>query len=132
VETKGLGLGGGNSRWYLLSNWSEETKPISDPHNWWLEVLCEGGLIYTLAYSAIWLWLWKLLVVRWRRARERWIGMLSLALAVALIGAVPAGISPSSMVYFMPLYTLFALAVLVAFPSAIQDEGGEHDHMSFK
>ncbi len=119
IETRGLGLGGGNTRWYLPSRWTQDGEPLSDAHNWWVEVLSEAGVPYTLLYIAAWALIWTGAVRRWFRERGTWMGAVSFALAVALVGLVPAGISPSSMVYFLPLYILFAVGVLVALPYAL-------------
>ena len=119
-ETMGLGLGGGNSRWYLLEHWAEPSEPISDPHNWWVEVLAEGGILYAIVHFGFWALLWLRMVQRWLQQGRTPQGNILPAVAIAIIGAVPAGISPSSMVYFLPLYTLLAIAILVAYPSKPQ------------
>jgi hypothetical protein len=124
VDTKGLGLGGGGSRQYLLKNWDRPLKPISDPHNWWLEVLCEAGIPYTLLYILVWGGIWVRVVIRSRREIDPMMRRLCASMSVALIGCVPAGVSPSSMVYFLPLYGLWALGVLLAYPAALQQLDG--------
>ena len=111
-DTRGRGLGIGGSSPYLTEHWAKDRKPVTDLHNWWIEVLAEGG-VFLFAVYMLWLgWLswgtWK----AHRTGREP----LAAPLLLLLVAFVPAAVAPSSIAYLLPMYILLALLILTRDP----------------
>jgi O-antigen ligase len=51
VSTYGLGVGGGNFSYLMARGYSELwTRDIVDPHNWWIEILSQYGVLVFALY----------------------------------------------------------------------------------
>jgi len=100
-STAGFGVGAGNAEYYLLTN----------PHNWWLEILIDYGILifvgYIIFYMGIIQNLWKL----YHKKQTREEKMICEALLVSLVGFFLASISSSSIMAFKPQWLLFAFAL---------------------
>ena len=108
-ESYGLGVGGGNSQ--VVQKESDNTHGIFSMHNFWIEILVEGGALV----FGLWV-VWYFLLLRrsylwWRRKIPEENRRLSAAVSLSMIGAVIAIISISSAIYFLPFWLLLALAV---------------------
>ncbi len=104
------GSGAGGSRSYIRAHWPPGRRPVSDLHCWWLQVPAEGGSVILVLYLAWWGSIaWKLArAVRGASGEAR--DPLVAAL-VALIVLVPVAVMPSSMIYFLPIHVLAAMAI---------------------
>ena len=100
-STAGFGVGAGNAEYYLPTN----------PHNWWLEILIDYGILvfvgYIIFYIGIIQNLWK--IYRKKQTVEE--KMICEALLVSLVGFFFASISSSSIMAFKPQWSLFAFAL---------------------
>jgi len=100
-STAGFGVGAGNAEYYLLAN----------PHNWWLEILVDYGILvfvgYIIFYIGIMRNLWKI----YRKKQKIEEKMICEALLVSLVGFFFASISSSSIMAFKPQWLLFAFAL---------------------
>jgi len=114
VATKGAGAGPGNFEVWVASRAASETRGVTSPHNWWLELLAEYGVLIFTAYL---LFYFDLLRRLWRDWRRHWLSR-ALALALAVFPLAAAG--PSSVMTFMPHWLLLALARVQA-----ETEGAE-------
>lgn len=108
-ESYYLGVGAGNSQ--VLQMESDNTHGTYSMHNFWIEILVEGGVLV----FGIWL-VWYFLLIRksyvwWRRKIPEDNRRLSAAISLSMIGAVVAIISISSAIYFLPFWMLLALAI---------------------
>lgn len=110
AESGGLGVGAGNAetRVRALANFPG----VANLHNWWLEVLVNGGLVG----FALWLGLYGLLLRgclrAGRRAREPLVRYLGLAGALALLGYVFGALGPSTAIHFAPMWITLGLALV--------------------
>ncbi|MCB0395753.1 MAG: O-antigen ligase family protein [Flavobacteriales bacterium] len=105
-----LGKGPGGARRALLAMRGVGKEHLVDLHFYWLELAVDMGLLYALLF-ALWYgfiaWsLWKLIK---RSSLER--KYVPQALFLALVGFGMAGVAPSSLVYFLPMYLAFGLSL---------------------
>lgn len=105
-----VGLGAGGSRSYIRAHWPIERRPVSDLHCWWLQVAVEGGSFMLVLYLAWWGGIVRTLFTTMRRASGVARDQLMAAL-VAMVVLVPVGVMPSSMIYFLPIHLLAAMAI---------------------
>jgi O-antigen ligase len=82
-------------------------------HNWWLEVLVNGGLLvfvgYLLFYAGL---VWGLFRVALTTERAL-IAFAAAALLAALAGYTFGALSPSSAIHFTPMWIHFGLSMAV-------------------
>lgn len=106
VRTRGLGTGVGNfETWMDIAPYS--TRGILNPHNWWIELISEFGVVIALGYLAFYLSLIGAAWQQWRKAEDKWVPeALCLALAIFPIAAI----APSSALEFYPHWLLLAVA----------------------
>lgn len=58
ASSGGLGIGAGNFQSLMIGGYKNfPTGGIIDPHNWWIEVLSEYGIVSFLLYFFIWIYL---------------------------------------------------------------------------
>jgi teichuronic acid biosynthesis protein TuaE len=80
-------------------------------HNFWLELLVEGGLFAGGVFIMWYLWLIWTLYRNAFRASESAVRRISASTATALVAFIPASVSPSSVIYFLPMWVVLGLAV---------------------
>ena len=110
-STIGFGVGAGNAEYYMTNFSQYYTAGIINPHNWWLEILIDYGILvfvgYIIFYIGIIQNLWK--IYRKKQTIEE--KMICEALLVSLVGFFFASISSSSIMAFKPQWLLFAFAL---------------------
>lgn len=110
-STAGFGVGAGNYEYYMANFAQYSTAGILNPHNWWLEILINYGILifigYIIFYIGIIQNLWK--IYRLTSTREEKI--ICEALLVSLMGFFFASISASSIMTFEPQWLLIAFAL---------------------
>jgi teichuronic acid biosynthesis protein TuaE len=110
-DSRLLGLGAGNAESYLRQRPGLEL--VHNLHNWWLEVLANGGILvfvgYVVFYAAL---LWNLLRVALEN-NDRVIAFAAAGLLAALVGYIVGSLSPSSAIHFTPMWVHFGLALAV-------------------
>ncbi|AER67531.1 O-antigen polymerase [Thermovirga lienii DSM 17291] len=110
-KSHGLGIGGGASK-YIQEQFSN-TRGVLSMHNFWIELLVEGGAIFFVIFI---LWYLKLFInlylvaYRYRGEKE---GYLGAATSLALLGFFPAAASASSVIYLLPMWVLLGFCVAV-------------------
>jgi len=110
-RTAGFGVGAGNAE-YWMSNFSVyDTRGITDPHNWWDELLVNYGIFIFAGYVLFYLGLIRQLYRLHRHLSNGTEKMISEALLVALVGFSLASISSSSIMNLRPQWFLFAFAL---------------------
>ncbi len=108
----GFGIGAGGT----VAN-QENIGPVSgrftSMHNFWIEVLVEGGIIIGLLIS---LWyiniIYNLFKVSRSSASFR-IKYYSQSLILSMVAFVPAAIAASSTVYFLPMWIMFGFSISI-------------------
>lgn len=113
-KSGGLGVGGGcigNER-YQPGVMESGEHQISI-HNFWLELLSEGGILF---FGFFFLWYAALIVqlikVRVRTANLN-IKRMASACLLSLIGLLPAALCPSSAIYLGSMWILFGLSIAI-------------------
>ncbi|MHA1343898.1 MAG: O-antigen ligase family protein [Promethearchaeota archaeon] len=110
-STAGFGVGAGNAEYYMANFAKYYTAGITNPHNWWLEILVDYGILvfvgYIIFYIGIMRNLWKI----YRKKQKIEEKMICEALLVSLVGFFFASISSSSIMAFKPQWLLFAFAL---------------------
>lgn len=111
VTTGGFGVGGGNAEVWMASRAIYDTRGILNPHNWWLEIIVNYGILIFVGYVLFYvnlIWnLWR----RWKILSTRTDKMIAEALLLSLVGFALASISSSSIMALTPQWLLFAFAL---------------------
>ncbi len=110
-RSKGLGVGGGNSNRLHEIEGSSYTHGVTSMHNFWFEVLVEGGVVIfiVLLYWYFWIFI-KLLRVS-RLSTNDTIVYYSKSGSMAMISFAFGVITMSSAVYFLPLWIMMGLNI---------------------
>ncbi len=106
--TYGLGVGGGGSMWIQES---DPTLTISSMHNFWVELLVEGGVIFFVIFISWYMMLFLHLYRIYYNINNSDLEYFSGSCSLALLGFIPAAISPSGCIYLLPMWILFGFSV---------------------
>lgn len=109
ADTDGLGVGAGNAETEVRS--LADFPGVANLHNWWLEVLVNGGIVGFALYLLFYLTLLRGQVGAARRAGDPLVRYLALAGALALIGWIVGSIGPSTAIHFAPMWIVFGLSM---------------------
>ena len=111
-KTYGLGLGAGGS----VAN-QESVGPVAgrftSMHNFWIEMLVEGGLITALLLSFLIVSMICNLFIISRRSIDGDLKYYSESLFLSLCGFIPSAIASSSTIYFFPMWIIFGFSISV-------------------
>jgi len=123
AETDGLGVGAGNAEGQVRS--LANFPGVANLHNWWLEVLVNGGIVGFALYLVFYLTLLRRQVRAARRTEDPFVRYMAMAGALALIGWIFGSIGPSTAIHFAPMWIVFGLSMgaLVLWRRA-QEQGG--------
>lgn len=124
-ESFALGVGPGNFGVLIGRGAPYATMGHVQPHNWWLELVCEYGLLSAIAYGLFYLKLMGRSFSAWSRGQAL-AGAASLCLCLLPLVAV----APSSFLTFNPHWLVLALAVVVGGESS-GEEGNVHEDSRF-
>ncbi len=110
-ESYGLGVGAGGSTALQESSGGVAGR-FTSMHNFWIEVLVEGGIMFGILLTT---WYLKILYNLYLLSRQKKneLEYFSQALYLSMLGFIPAAIAASSTIYFLPMYILFGLSVSV-------------------
>jgi teichuronic acid biosynthesis protein TuaE len=109
IDSWGMGVGGGNSVVIQKNKGLLDQKTLSQ-HNFWIELLVEGGVVFFLGFIG---WISHMIfrlsnIYRRQTHNLNWIaGASSLSLIVFSFGCL----SMSSAIYFMPMWILFGISI---------------------
>jgi O-antigen ligase len=109
AETDGLGVGAGNAETHVRS--LADFPGVANLHNWWLEVLVNGGIVGFALYLVFYLTLLRRQARVARRATDPLVRYMALAGALALIGWILGSIGPSTAIHFAPMWIVFGLGM---------------------
>jgi len=124
VRTAGFGVGAGNAEYWMGNFPVYNTCGITNPHNWWDEILLEYGVLIFAGYVLFYL---SLVVNMYKIHQHLSAGtekMICEALLVALVGFFLASISSSSIMALRPQWFLFAFALAFLNYQRIKRLGG--------
>ena len=84
---------------------------ITSMHNFWLEVIVDAGILFGVVFLIWYLSLaWKLYLVG-LRSKLSHIKYFGKSISLSLIIFIPAAITSSSVIYFLPMWLLFGFAI---------------------
>jgi len=109
VRTWGVGVGVGNFEAWIDSHAVYDTMEFLNPHNWWIELVTEYGVLIALGYLAFFASLFRAAWRGWKQAsgRDKWLPE-ALCLCLAIFPMV--AISPNSFLDYLPHWIVLALA----------------------
>ncbi len=115
----GLGLGAGGA----VAN-QEILGPVdgrfTSMHNFWIELLVEGGVfVATIIFFWLLSLIYKLFIIS-RTNTHKAIQYYSESLFLSLMAFIPSAISASSTIYFFPMWIMFGFAISVIILSQIE------------
>jgi teichuronic acid biosynthesis protein TuaE len=106
-NTYGVGVGGGNSNRIHTQKAMRNTHKITSMHNFWIEILVEGGvLIFIISLAWYFTVFFKLYIIS-KRSNDTDILYFAKAGSLSMIGFFIGVISLSSAIYFFPMWLLF-------------------------
>lgn len=106
----GVGAGGG---WYVQEPTLEITRGIRGMHNWWLEIILDGGLLLGVSMFVWYVWTGLRLYIVGLNSRVPTIRYLASSLAAAMGGFSVALISLSSALPYLSMWLMLGLAFSV-------------------
>ncbi len=109
-ETGGIGVGAGNAESSVRS--LAEFPGVANMHNWWLEVLVDGGLIALALYVCFFVHLLTRQLRVARRTADPFVRYMALSGALALTGFIAGSLGPSTVIHFAPMWITFGLGML--------------------
>ena len=112
INTKGLGVGAGGST-ALQEQVGGVAGRFTSMHNFWVEILVEGGLIVALIGAFWYVSLLYSLFKASKNNKNPKLMFYAQSLFLAMIGFLPAAIAASSTIYFLPMWIMFGLAISV-------------------
>lgn len=111
VDHSLIGVGAGNAEIHIEKFGVYNTAGITNPHNWWVEVLVNYGVFFFIAYLIFYIKMFQTLWQFRKRARSQW---RIIPLDIALTGMVIfilASISSSSVMAFQPQWVFWAFCL---------------------
>jgi len=116
ADTRGIGVGGGNYS-YLMARGAGRywTGHIINPHNWWIEILAQYGILVFLFFVFYLLYLLRIAIVAIKGCTDSSTRALCQFAMLSLLGYAMAAVSNSS--YMTQPENWFFLASLVAIMS---------------
>lgn len=112
-ETYGIGVGAGGSITVQRNAASEGIGEIESMHNFWVELLVDGGVLFAAFFFAWSGWLvWRLWQIG-RSSEQTILSYLGQALSLGFLGFFFAAIGPSSVIYMLPMWMIIGLALAV-------------------
>ncbi len=112
LKSYGLGLGAGGS----VAN-QELIGPVAgrftSMHNFWFEILVEGGIIISFLVLFLLIYIVKKLFILSKKTSNKALSYYSTSLFLSMIGFFPAAIAASSTIYFFPMWIMLGLSISV-------------------
>jgi len=111
-----FGVGGGNAQYFIEEKGGVGEKKVCNLHNFWLELLVEGGLFFFIVFVA---WFSKLIIkllkFSFKVKADREIKYILYSTLLSTASFVFSGIGPSSMIGYLPLYLFLGVALSLSF-----------------
>ncbi len=113
IDSKGLGVGGGGSIAVQEKYSGYVGTRVKSMHNFWFELLVDGGVIFIGVFLVWYLYLLYYLRKAFLTSKEKDIVYFSKSSFFALLFFVLSAISSSSVIYFIPMWILFGLSIAI-------------------
>lgn len=109
-DTDFLGVGAGNAE-TRVHEMGPVAPRVSNLHNWWLEVLVNGGIVGLALYVLFYFTLLSRQIKAASASTDPLVRYMSLSGALALIGWIAGSIGPSTAIHFAPMWIVFGLGM---------------------
>ena len=109
IKSKGLGVGAGGSV-AIQEQIGGVAGRFTSMHNFWIEILVEGGILFFIFFSAWYLIIMTNLYKIARNINNR-LSNRSTALFLSMVGFVPAALAASSTIYFFPMWIMLGIGI---------------------
>lgn len=112
AKTYGLGVGGGASK---AIGGVDVRGYVGDVpmHNFWIEVLVEGGVIFFITFMLWYLYiLYRLFKIARSKGIDRRMTYFASATFLSMCGFLIGAVSTSSTIYFLPMWILYGFAIM--------------------
>lgn len=116
-DSAGLGVGAGNFNTYMEqkpyfpTKCSYHPQNILFPHNWWIELLSEYGILIFTLYLVFFVMLFKKVVQVYKQASQDMEKKLGQALILGLVGFLISCTGPGYFIAFRPQWLLLAMCL---------------------
>tara|TARA_Y100001970_G_scaffold281852_1_gene393476 strand:- start:11424 stop:12725 length:1302 start_codon:yes stop_codon:yes gene_type:complete len=109
IKSKGLGVGAGGSV-AIQEQIGGVAGRFTSMHNFWIEILVEGGIIFFIFFST---WYIAIIINLYKIARniKNKLSNRSSALFLSMVGFIPAALAASSTVYFFPMWIMLGMSI---------------------
>lgn len=111
-DTYLLGVGGGGSRAVQEAKGGVAGK-ISSMHNFWIELLVDGGVVFFIIFISWYLYvLWKLFYINIKTKNDE-LKYYSQATFLSMVSFPIGAISASSVIYLLPMWLMYGFSISV-------------------
>jgi O-antigen ligase len=108
-ETNYLGVGAGNAEDHVKA--LQNFPGVGNLHNWWLEVLVNGGAVGFALYLAFFVGVLRGQTRAARGSPDPFVRYMALAGSLAMIGFIAGSLGPSTAIHFAPMWITFGLGM---------------------
>ena len=109
VQSYGLGLGGGRAR--ALQEKMGGVAEITSMHNFWIEILVEGGVLFAFFFILWYIYVIYLLYRISLTTNNHEIHYFASSTSVSMLGFFIGATSPSTCIYLFPMWMLWGFSV---------------------
>ena len=110
-DSYGMGVGAGGSQ-AIQEKLGGVDGRFTSMHNFWVEILVEGGIIFFIIFAA-WYGSITFNLFKIGRGLDKEISVWATIIFLSMIGFIPACIAASSTIYFFPMWIMFGLAISI-------------------
>lgn len=110
MESPLLGVGAGNSK--SVQEEKNNTLGVTSLHNFWLELVVEGGCIFGCLFVLWYFFIIYSLLMVYKRTSNYMLKYYSIATATALVGYSIAMVSSSSVIYNLTMWLTLGFAII--------------------
>ena len=109
IKSKGMGVGAGGSV-VIQEQIGGVAGRFTSMHNFWIEILVEGGVLFFIFFST---WYLTIMMNLYKIARNinNQLSNRSTALFLSMVGFIPAALAASSTIYFFPMWIMLGIGI---------------------
>ncbi len=111
IKSKGLGVGAGGSV-AIQEQIGGVAGRFTSMHNFWVEILVEGGIIFFIFFSS---WYITIIVNLYKIARniKNQLSSRATGIFLSMVGFIPAALAASSTIYFFPMWIMLGIGIAI-------------------
>jgi len=111
IQSKGLGVGAGGSV-AIQEKIGGVAGRFTSMHNFWIEILVEGGILFFIFFSA---WYGAIMINLYKIVRniKNKLSTRATGIFLSMVGFIPAALAASSTVYFFPMWIMLGMSISI-------------------